>query len=464
METPGTPKRIPAAGLCAAEMARASALLGGQPVAVGPADLPEPLAALAREKHRLESALECMSEGLLILDPDYRGATVNPAARALLGVNGLEELAGKLRAGEIDPGLHPVFWLDAHDEHAKPLRCWAARQCEQRDCPAYGSGLFPCWLYDGTLCEGGTLGRFPAKLEACSRCPVYQGNARLEDPAQAYGRREVSIARPARKTLVSLSAPIVDEAGRFLGVVKLLRDVTTERMLEQLRADFTSFITHELRTPLTSVSGFLALVLGGYAGEVTEAQRRQLEAAHRQAKRLEGLVDNLLDLSAIEVGRLELQIGHFDLVPLLVEAAEVLRPQAVAKGVELRVGAVDEPLLVAADRERVLQVLTNLLANAVKYTDEGGRVNAAARPTADGVAVEVADTGRGIPAEEIPHIFDKFYRVRAGARRVHGSGLGLAICRGIVEAHGGRIWAESAPGQGSRFHFTIPPAPEVGLG
>ena len=423
------------------------------------------VAALEEEKHRLESAIECMSEGLLILDREYRFATINTAARKLLGVENLEELAARLSRREIDEGLHPVFWLDAHGEQAKPIRCWAARQCGRENCPAHGSGLFPCWLYDGTLCEEGAVGAFPGKLQACSRCTVYQRNARLDDPAQAHGHREVSVERPARRIFLTLSAPVFDEDGRFLGAVKLLHDVTTERMLEQIRADFTSFITHELRTPLTSVSGFLGLVLGGHAGEINETQRRQLEAAQRQADRLKRLVDDLLHVAAIESGRLELQVGHFDLVPLLVECVEALRPQAGAKGIALHVRPTAEPFPVRADRERITQVLTNLISNAIAYTDAGGRVEIGLREADEGVVVEVADTGRGIAPGDIPRIFDKFHRVRSpAAARTPGTGLGLAICKGVVEAHRGRIWVESQPGQGSRFLFTIPPPPEAAEG
>jgi len=417
------------------------------------------IATLAGEKHRLESVEESMSEGLLVLDRDYRFATINPVARELLGVRSLEELARKLRDNELDPGLHPIFWLEAHDEQAKPVRCWEVLGCEQKACPAYGSGLFPCWLYDGTLCRGRGRGRdsFPAKLEDCSQCVVYQRNAHIDDPARARGRREVQVLHPVRKILVSLSAPIVDEEGQFLGVVKLLRDVTTERLLQQVRSEFSSFITHELRTPLTSIAGFLSLVLGGHAGDLTDAQHRQLGAAHRQAKRLERLVDNLLDISAIEAGRLELQLSHFDLIPTLVETVEMLRPQANAENIELRVEPAEEPLPVVADRERIIQMLTNLVGNAIKYTEAGGSVRVGARPGDEGVVVEVADTGRGIPPDDIPHLFDKFYRIRAeAAPGARGSGLGLAICKGIVEAHGGRIWVESAPGQGSHFLFTMP--------
>jgi len=417
------------------------------------------VAALAKEKHRLDSAVECMSEGLVVLDRDYRSATINPVARELLGVEGLEELATKLHADAIDPGLHPIFWLEAHDEHAKPLRCWETLGCGKTACPAYGSGLFPCWLYDGTLCHGDVPERFPGKLDACYQCRVYQRNAGVDDPARVRGVREVVTERPTRKTLVSLSAPIVDDEGHFLGAVKLLRDVTTERLLEQVRCEFTSFITHELRTPLTSISGFLWLVLGGHAGDITDPQRRQLEIARRQAKRLEGLVDNLLDMSAIETGHLNLQPKRFDLVALVVETIEMLRPQADAAHVTLRVVPGDEPVAIVADRARIGQALTNLVSNAIKYTDEGGRVSVTTAAQADDARVEVADTGRGIPPDELPHLFDKYYRVTSTAAGPRGSGLGLAITKGIIDAHGGTIHVDSAPGEGSRFVFTIPPPP-----
>jgi len=412
---------------------------------------------LAEEKRRLESAIECMSEGLLLLDGAYRFATINPVARELLGVQSLEELAAKLRTGEVDPALHPIFWLEAHGEEAKPLRCWETLECGRAECPAHGSGLFPCWLYNGTTCPSGGSGDFPAKLRDCYQCAVYARNGRLADPAQARGQREVTLSRPSKKILTSFSAPIVDERGRFLGVVKLLHDVTTERLLEQVRNEFISFITHELRTPLTSVCGFLSLVLGGHAGELTDAQQRYLEAAVRQAQRLERLVNNLLDVSAIEAGRLELQLSHFDVVTAIAETVEMLRPQAIAKSIELRVQPADEPLFIVADRERIVQVLTNLVGNAVKYTPAGGRATIAPSATPEGIRVEVADTGRGIPANDLPSIFDKFTRVRSDTlASARGTGLGLAVSKGIVDAHGGRIWAESLPGQGSRFFFTIP--------
>jgi len=436
--------------LCRLPLAVRAALGAGQLVR-------ERVAALAGQKHHLDSVIGSMSEGLLVIDREYRSATINPAARELLGVDGLEELSVRLRDGAVDEGLHPIFWLEAHGEESKPVRCWETRRCSQEACPAYGCGLFPCWLYDGTLCHGAEPEGFPRKLGACRECEVYEHNARLTDPQRAHGRREMRVAQPCEKVLVSLSAPVVDEAGRFLGVVKLLRDVTTERKLEQVRANFASFITHELRTPLTSVSGFLGLMLGGYTGPFTAAQRRQLEAAHRQAKRLGRLVDNLLHVAEIDSGRLQLHRGHFDLVPVLADTAEALEPQASQAGVDLRVLPGEGALPVHADRERIVQVLTNLVANGIKFTSRGGRVDVSARADAEGVVVEVADTGRGIAPEELPHIFDRFFRVRSlAAPRTRGTGLGLTICRGIVEAHGGRIWAQSTLGEGSRFLFSLP--------
>ncbi|HUT32304.1 MAG TPA: PAS domain-containing sensor histidine kinase [Planctomycetota bacterium] len=424
-------------------------------------DTRQMVAALAEETQRLGAAIACMSEGLVILDRDYRFATLNPAARDMLGVEDLAELARKLGAREADPSIHPVFWLASHDESAKPQRCWLARECGRSDCPAHGGGLFPCWLYDGTLCHGGEpAGTFPAKLDACYLCSVYQANARLADPAASRGRREIALARPVKRVLMSLSSPIVDAEGRFLGAVKVLHDVTAERMMAQKRVEFASFVTHELRTPLTSIGGFLALVLGGRAGELSDAQRRHLDTALAQARRLEKLVDTLLDMAAIEAGRFRLHLGRFDLTSVVTECADLLRPQADGKGVALRVLLPDEPLVVTADRDRVGEVLTNLTANAIKYTGSGGTVEVAARANSDGFVVEVADTGIGIPPDDVPHLFDRFYRTSSGAARAKGSGLGLAICKGIIEGHGGRVGVESTPGMGSRFFFTLPRNPQ----
>jgi signal transduction histidine kinase len=221
---------------------------------------------------------------------------------------------------------------------------------------------------------------------------------------------------------------------------------------------------HELRTPLTSILGFLQLVLRGREGEIQDGQRRKLEVVLREAKRLDGLVSNLLDIAAIESGRFTLQPRRFDLVPTLVDAVELLRVQAAGKGIELHLSVPDQPLVVVADRERITQVLTNLIGNAIHYSGERATVTTGAWVADNGVAIQVADTGPGIPADDIPRLFSKFYRVRSPASTApHGSGLGLAICKGIVDAHGGRIWVESTPGQGSRFSFTIPPRQEAGL-
>jgi len=418
--------------------------------------LAERLADSGEATRRLDAAVECMSEGLLVLDRDYRFATINPVARELLGVDSLDQLAHKLHDDAIDPGLHPIFWLDAHDVHAQPLRCWQTLACAKRACPAYGVGIFPCWLYHGTLCHGDEPERFPDKLATCYQCPVYQSNARLANPERARGRREVAVERPHRRTLTSLSAPVVDDRGQFLGAVKLLRDVTTQRRLQQVRAEFTSFITHELRTPLTSIKGFLWLVLQEQSGDLTDMQRHHLGIAHRQARRLEGLVNSLLDMSAIETGRLQLHMARFDLVRLLLDTAETLEPQATARTIRLEVLPAAASLTVVADPARITQVLLNLVANAIKYTDPGGRVQLDARPHEQGVVVEVADTGRGIPPDEVALLFSKYYRAASTDPDAEGTGLGLAICKGIVDAHHGRIWVDSTPGQGSRFYFTIP--------
>ncbi|MFW6161945.1 MAG: ATP-binding protein [Planctomycetota bacterium] len=419
--------------------------------------LREAVRRLVSEKHRLESAIESMSEGLLVLDRDYRSGLLNPVARELLGVDSLQALAARLRDGDVDPGLHPLFWLEAHGPESQPVRCWVALDCGREDCPAYGCGLFPCWLYDGTLCHGDAPERFPDKLTRCAECEVYRSNAPVAEPSRAEGCREVMTERSPQRVLASVSSPIVDEEGAFLGAVKLLREVTVERKLERMRAQFVEFITHELRTPLTAVSGYLWLLLEEKSGRLTAAQRRQLGVAHRQCKRLMGLVDELLDLSAIETGHLRLTRQRFDLAALLDETVEALRPQAQARQVDLRVATAPRPLPVDADRIRIGQVLTNLAANAVKYTAARSPVTLSARRNDEGVVVEVADAGRGISAADLPHLFDRYYRADVTAARARGTGLGLPICKGIIDAHGGHIWAESVQGRGARFLFTLPP-------
>jgi signal transduction histidine kinase len=248
-------------------------------------------------------------------------------------------------------------------------------------------------------------------------------------------------------------APLPGDGGPG-GAVAVLRDVTELRRLERLRRELTANVSHELRTPLTSIKGFAETLLGGAMRDEATG-RRFLEIIDKEANRLVKLVDDLLDLSRLEDKRISLQLGPVEVGALVDETLTRLRPLAGARTFELR--APPEEVVALADRDRLSQVLTNLLDNAIKFTPDGGRITIAWRCTDGEVEISVSDSGPGIAEEDLPRIFERFYKAdRARPAHPGGSGLGLAITKHIVEAHGGRIAVASAPGGGTTFTVTLP--------
>lgn len=241
------------------------------------------------------------------------------------------------------------------------------------------------------------------------------------------------------------------------GVVIVLHEITELRRLEQVRKDFVANVSHELRTPLTAIQGFAETLLTG-ALEDKNNNRRFVEIIGNQAARLARLSNDLLRLSQIEAGKLNADFQPVDLKPLVDSGVEAARPAAAQK--VLNIAALDLPAdlpRVRGDANLLRDVLRNLLDNAIQYTPAGGRVEVGAAID-DGFAVlTVSDTGIGIPQADQSRIFERFYRVDAArSREVGGTGLGLSIAKHVVEAHGGKIWVESAVGSGSRFHFSVP--------
>ncbi|MFH0801263.1 MAG: ATP-binding protein [bacterium] len=245
------------------------------------------------------------------------------------------------------------------------------------------------------------------------------------------------------------------EAEERIGSMLIFRDVTELRRLEVARSQFLSNVSHELRTPLTIIKGFVITLMDG--GNQDEESIRHLSQINAETDRLSRLVDDLLELSRLRSKKFALQIVWADPAELIKKTVDDLKPQALRYGIELGLriqGRLSQALL---DPDRIRQVLINLMDNAVKFTPAGGKVEVSAREAEGEVIIEVSDTGSGIPREELPFVFERFFRSKGkNAYRVPGSGLGLAIVKEIIEAHRGKISVKSHEGQGSTFLFTLP--------
>jgi len=230
------------------------------------------------------------------------------------------------------------------------------------------------------------------------------------------------------------------------------------RELDKLKSDFVSNVSHELRTPLTAVEILLDNMLDGITGPLNEQQSRYIAGIKDSADRLARLIDDLLDLSVIEAGRVDLKPSRVPLASFLYTMANTLEPMAEEKLIRLEADNVDESLIAWADRDKLTQVLTNLISNAIKFTPAGGEIRIAAENHGAGwLQISVSDTGPGIAPEQTAKIFDEFYQLRQpGEKKAGGVGLGLTIAKKLVEMHGGKIWVWSELGKGSSFFFTLP--------
>ncbi len=251
-----------------------------------------------------------------------------------------------------------------------------------------------------------------------------------------------------------VACPLLD-SGRVDGIVVAFADVTERRRLNRMKDEFIATVSHELRTPLTSLRAALGLVASGALEKRPEKVPQMLEIALANCDRLVRLVNDIVDFERIGSGTLPLHKTEWNAIDLLRRAMDPERSSAARAGLTFRIDA--QPVDVWVDGDRILQVLGNLIRNAIKFSEKGGEIRLAARASSDKeVTFEVQDQGQGIPAEKLDLIFDRFQQADASDSRLRGgTGLGLALCRGIINQHGGRIWASSNPGSGSTFYFTV---------
>ncbi|MBU1672195.1 MAG: GAF domain-containing protein [Actinobacteria bacterium] len=465
---------------------------------------------------RGEAVMESLADGLIVVDGKNQTVLTNPSARHMLGVRpmqgeSLEDILKgrvlewrqfardvRIRILEQPQGAPPAFTMDLNLEQAEgaALRARVGPISSHWD-QVIGAVIL---LEDVTdmLRLTGELAVEKTKLEAVLE-NVVVGVVAVNDRgevliANTAAFNMLGIARPwwwlgarldeavtepelagalraavessggVTRSMVSLKSgrqldvscvPIKDLAPGRSGVVAVINDVTEIRRLEQSRSDFVSMVSHELRTPLTSIKAYVDTLQRQDAGFDEETRTGFVKVIARETERMIRLINDLLDLSRIEAGRLEIRPTPLDLAELISRVASRIEPQALGRRISIDVPGEMEPVM--AEAGKLEQVLLNIVSNAIKFSPEDGEIRISARPLREKVMIEVRDQGSGIAPENLPYIFDRYTRVgRPGPSGARGSGLGLYVTRKLVEAHGGRIWADSEQGKGTSMLFTVP--------
>lgn len=275
------------------------------------------------------------------------------------------------------------------------------------------------------------------------------------------GGQAFEVERSLRKangeiiTISSIGSPLYDE-GRFIGGFEFFRDVSALKKLERERKSFLSMIAHDMKHPVIGTLGFLSRLLAEKRGPLTESQKTYLEIIRDEQIKLERLLNDFVELSKLEISESKPEFGPFSMEKALYEKIRAEKSESDKRHIEISFEHPNTLPIINADTVMINRVITNLLDNALKYTNTGGTITVNLVDREEDIMVQITDTGIGIPEEHLPHIFDAFYRVNTDSP---GSGLGLSIVKKIVEAHGGNIWVESKPGKGSTFSFTLPKGP-----
>jgi signal transduction histidine kinase len=245
------------------------------------------------------------------------------------------------------------------------------------------------------------------------------------------------------------------------GTVTVLEDITDFKQLDQMKSDFVNMVAHELRSPLVAMRQLNSVLLDGLAGPMEEKHRDFVSRGTKKIDTLLDLIKDLLDVAKIEAGKFVQHRVPTDLRQVLRELTTLMEPRAKSQGIELTC-VLEDLQLIHADPKSMEEIFGNLVSNAINYSPEGGKVRVTGRGLGDYLEIKVEDTGVGIPPEELPKIFDKFYRVKhPKTRKVTGTGLGLAIVKGAIEAHHGTIDVESVPDKGTTFRVLLPVMPQA---
>ncbi len=431
IEEPGRPRYVLAFGVDITEQVRAE----------------EQLRSLIRQSN---SVLESVGDGIYGLDLEGRVTIVNPAAAQMLGYKP-EEILGK--------NMHELTHHTRTDGTPYPQSdCPIQRSLANRETIRVSNEIF--WRKDGTS--------FPVEYVARP-----QIEARAEAGEGALQRRGIAASTPqlalseGTEDADSPTGELNMADGRAVGVVVAFTDISERNALDRMKDEFISTVSHELRTPLTSLRAALGLLAGGALMQRPDKMRQMMDIAIGNTDRLVRLVNDILDLESIGSGKAELHSTMCSMGELFRRTTNLMQTSAQKANICFTIEA--NGVSVWADPDRILQTLTNLVANAIKFSPHDSstpieiRLSARYQSPSEAI-IEIEDHGRGIPSDKLELIFDRFKQVDASdSRAMGGTGLGLAICRSIVTQHGGQIWATSELGMGSTFHFTLPSRPSHNL-
>lgn len=285
----------------------------------------------------------------------------------------------------------------------------------------------------------------------------------IEDSLKSVGlsytsvSQELSIGESREIFLRAHTAPVKDDQGETIGAVTVLQDISHLKELDKMKSEFIAMVTHELRAPISAVEQQLSVILNRMAGDISEKQEKLLLRAKERTKGLLALIKDLLDLSKIEAGRMVQYKEPLSLQEVIQKVIDLMKAEADHKKIDLQFPVPSQDPIVLADRTSMEGIFTNLISNAIKYTPEGGRVVVTLTEEGGFAKATVSDTGIGIKKEDLPRIFDKFYRVKSiETRQIVGTGLGLSIVKSIVDAHLGSISVESEEGGGTTFTVILP--------
>ena len=351
---------------------------------------------VSREKQRMDALLDSAADGIIILTPDHYVERCNPAFARMLGIP-VERILGQ--------------------SHQDVIR-WDQRK-------------------DGLTLEQAEVSGWPLTPNATL---YIEGDI----------KREEALPLPVGITY----APLLNQEGNLVNIIATVRDITHFREADELKSTFISVISHELKTPVALIKGYVGTLRREDAKWDPAIIKDSLEVIEEEADRLTELIDNLLDASRLQAGALAINLSDVTLLDMVERIAQRFRTQTTTHTIVVEFPGAFPVIL--ADEERMAQVISNLLSNSIKYSPQGGEIRITAQVLPNQVVICVRDQGPGIAPEDIPHVFDRFYRASKASRTTKGAGLGLYLVRAVVEAHGGRIWVDPKPGDGARVCFSLP--------